>query len=218
MTTSNFHQRLKAIHQKNRENMPTHVVDTFLQTEHILARSNILEQSIQLGQNAPNFHFKSKWCAQTTLSELLKTGPVIVSFYRGFWCSSCREEMQEYLRLMPQFERLGNALTDAQQIHYLAINPQQIIDQPVDLNEYHYISDPNLEIAKQFGIAYEQPIDEQRVFSEMGFSVSTVNKTSKAELPLPALFVIDQQGKVIFRKVSLDYRDRQDPNELFDVF
>ena len=217
MTTSNFHQRLKAIHQSNSENLPAHVVETFLQTEHILARSNILEQSVQMGEQAPNFDFNSSWCPQSSLKELLRTGPVIISFYRGFWCSSCREEMQEYQHLMPQLERLGHALTNGQTLHYLAISPQQLIDQPVNLAAHHYISDPNLNIAKQFGIAYEQPIGEQQVFSDMGFSVSAVNKMSKAELPLPAVFVINQQGKVVFRKVSLDYRDRQDPNELFDI-
>ena len=215
---SNFHQRLRAINQQNREKQPPHVVEALLQTEHILARNNMLEGTVKVGDTAPNFAFKSSWCSQTSLNELLKSGPVIASFYRGFWCSSCREEMQEYLHLMPQFERLGKALSNAQQIHYLAIMPQQIVDMPVKLNEYHYIADKNLTIAKQFGLAYEQPIEEQKVFNEMGFSVAAVNKTVKAELPLPALYVIDQQGKVLFSKVSLDYRDRQDPNELFDLF
>lgn len=218
MTTSNFQQRLRAIHQKNSENMPAHVAAAFSQTVQILARSNILSRSLQIGDRAPNFSFNSNWCEQTNLSELLETGPVIASFYRGFWCSSCREEMQEYIRLMPQFERLGKALGNGQKIHYLAISPQQIIDLPVDRKKHHYISDPNLNIAKQFGITYEQPLNEQQVFNDMGFSVGKVNRMSKAELPLPAVFVIDQQNKIIFRNVSLDYRDRQDPNELFEIF
>lgn len=218
MILSNFQQRLKAIHQHNNEKMPKHFATVFSQTEQLLARSNILEQSLQSGETAPNFKFNSTWCQQTSLAELLETGPVIASFYRGFWCSTCQEEMKEYQNLMTQFERLGHALTDAQTLHYLAICPQQIIDHPVNFAEHHYITDHNLEIAKQFGIAYQQPLEEQHVFNNMGFSVCAVNKMTSSELPLPAVFVINQQGNIMFRKASVDYRDRLDPNALFDIF
>ena len=218
MIISNFHQRLRAIHQRNKDNMPTQVMNTILKTEEMLKRSSILLTSVQVGDQAPDFNFQTSWTDATSLSELLKTGPAILSFYRGFWCSTCREESKEYVNLMPQFTRLGKALVDAQTLHYLAICPQQIIEQNINREAYRLITDVNLQIAKTYGIAYEQPIAEQQVFAGMGFSLATVNKMSHSLLTLPAVYVVSQQGKVIHRKLSTDFRERQDPNELFDLF
>jgi peroxiredoxin len=39
------------------------------------------------------------------LSQLLRSGPVVLSFFRGEWCSFCRIEMGRFDRGLPAHRR-----------------------------------------------------------------------------------------------------------------
>ena len=50
-----------------------------------LARSGILDRVLKTGQKAPDFTLHTAGGEAVTLSTLLKTGPVVLTFYRGHW-------------------------------------------------------------------------------------------------------------------------------------
>jgi hypothetical protein len=50
-----------------------------------LARSGIFERALKKGQTAPDFTLPAADGTRVTLSDLLKTGPVVLTFYRGHW-------------------------------------------------------------------------------------------------------------------------------------
>ena len=50
-----------------------------------LARSGILDRILKKGDRAPDFTLKSSNGADVSLSRLLKTGLVVLAFYRGHW-------------------------------------------------------------------------------------------------------------------------------------
>jgi peroxiredoxin len=40
-------------------------------------------------------------------SELLRRGPVILTFYRGAWCRCCQADLRDIMDTMPELERTG---------------------------------------------------------------------------------------------------------------
>lgn len=206
MNKQNFQQKLDEIHKRNCENLQPQQMAVLQQTAVALSRSGIDNSSLKTGESVPDFDFKTDWCAQTSLYELLDTAPVLINFFRGFWCSYCKEEMDEYLKVLPTLE--------CQNFHYLAVSPHHVEDETIDQAKHHFVLDNQLNIARKFGIVYRPPQAEQDLFESYGLSLTTVNKTDAWELSLPATYIIGQDRTVKFRFVNVDYRRRFDPNEL----
>ena len=50
-----------------------------------LAESDILNGTIKVGDRAPDFTLKNTRSRDVHLDDLLRCGPVVLSFYRGRW-------------------------------------------------------------------------------------------------------------------------------------
>jgi cytochrome oxidase Cu insertion factor (SCO1/SenC/PrrC family) len=50
-----------------------------------LRNSGIMDQTVKVGQKAPDFELKNMDGKDVVLSELLKKGTVVLGFYRGRW-------------------------------------------------------------------------------------------------------------------------------------
>ena len=75
-------------------------------TEH-LRRSGMAMRAKGQGDRAPDFALSTRDGARIVLSDLLSRGPVVLSFFRGEWCSFCRLEMDALLEACPAIVRRG---------------------------------------------------------------------------------------------------------------
>ena len=64
---------------------PKEIVELFMSKTQELAKSGVVESSIKVGDKAPDFTLPDADGKTIQLSELLKKGPVVLSFYRGGW-------------------------------------------------------------------------------------------------------------------------------------
>ncbi len=78
-------QKLKAKSDAGLKMMPPEVVAVFKKAGEELAASNLAAQAKTVGAQAPVFSLKDGAGASTALAELLKEGPVVLTFYRGEW-------------------------------------------------------------------------------------------------------------------------------------
>jgi peroxiredoxin len=219
VSKDSFEQRLASIHRNNCEMMPTPQLAVIQKSAVLLKRSGIEQSSLQVGESVADFTFSNAFSscssnqspkAPTTLYQLLETAPVIINFFRGFWCTYCREELAEYQQVIPQ-------LLHDKHSHYMAVSPQQIIGEEVDQAQCHLVIDDQLSIARAFGLVYTVPEAEQALFGQYGMSLPKMNNTLQWELPIPATYVINQQRQVQFRSVNADFRHRLDPNDLLTI-
>jgi hypothetical protein len=82
-------------------------------------RSSLLRvrrHALKAGDTAPLFVLRDAEGKSVSSAELLALGPLIVSFYRGVWCSYCNMELQALQEALPSFRELGASL--------VAISPQ----------------------------------------------------------------------------------------------
>src|SRR5258707_15196824 len=65
------------------------------------------EKVLKEGTQAPDFTLPDALGNGVTLSQRLRQGPVVLSFYRGEWCPYCNLELRAYQRVLPQLQELG---------------------------------------------------------------------------------------------------------------
>jgi peroxiredoxin len=82
------------------------------------------------------------------------------------------------------------------------------------------LSDPGCALAEKFGLAYTVPEYLREHYMSILINIPFVNGESSWRLPLPATYVIDRAGRVVFAQAHSDFRVRPEPDEalaaLFD--
>lgn len=65
--------------------LPPEVKKSFKEGIAAVELSNVVKEAKQVGEIAPDFTLKNASGNEVTLSEELKKGPVVVTWYRGGW-------------------------------------------------------------------------------------------------------------------------------------
>lgn len=133
------------------------------------------------------------------LLETVATKPTVLVFYRGGWCPYCSVQLAGLQEAMPELEKLGYQL--------LAIST----DSPEALREsavkeklgYTLLSDADLQVAKQFGIAYKAPTAYWSMLPK-----TTGGKNTDLLLPVPSVFIVDQTGVIQFEYINPNIKQR----------
>jgi len=174
--------------------------------------SGVLETAKRAGDTAPNFTLPHADGAQVELAALLEKGPVVITWYRGGWCPYCNLQLSAMQEMLPALEKAGASL--------VAISPQapdySLSTQEKNALEFYVLSDVGNVVGKEYGIVYELDDNTHRIYEER-LGLSKVNQSESGELPLPAAYVIDQNGKIIYDFVEADYAKRAEPIEILDV-
>jgi hypothetical protein len=77
--------KLDAIKKGFQEQAPREVLDIMHRAVEDLKKSGILDQTVKVGDKAPDFTLNNTTGQAVTLSQLLAKGPLVVGFYRGRW-------------------------------------------------------------------------------------------------------------------------------------
>jgi len=78
-------KKLDKQRELSHKRIPANNWETMQQAAQDLARSGITEKSLRVGDTAPDFNLPNALGKLVSLRELLRTGPVVLSFYRGGW-------------------------------------------------------------------------------------------------------------------------------------
>jgi len=74
--------------------VPRSVIETMHRATAELIASGAAQRAKKAGDVAPSFSLKDAEGNIVSSDELLKKGPLVVSFYRGVWCPYCNMELQ----------------------------------------------------------------------------------------------------------------------------
>ena len=169
-----------------------------------LRRSGLLERCLQRGETAPDFAFIDQDDHPASLYELCDCGPVVVNFFRGFWCGYCQSELAAYQEHVDEIRALGAS--------YLTVSPHS--EQELAATAYPSICDCDNEIARGFGILYELEPEERDLLASWGVALDHINRSGRWELPVPAVYLVAPDRTVAYRFMDVDYRNRLAPEEL----
>ena len=78
-------EQLERIKESGKTRIPAEARAVMEQATEQLKRSGIAERTLHPGQPAPEFNLPDAEGRDVSSAEKLKTGPLVVSFYRGKW-------------------------------------------------------------------------------------------------------------------------------------
>ncbi len=175
-----------------------------------LEASGIEDHALREGDVAPDFELPDAMGRPVRLADLRARGPVIISFYRGQWCPFCNLELRGLQRALEEIREAGATL--------VAISPNKpdvSLDtiEALDL-EFPVLSDHDNRVAKQFNLVYEMTPENIEMYREIGRDIGELTGTGKWELPVPATYVVDRDGRIAYSFVDLNHRRRAEPSEV----
>jgi peroxiredoxin len=175
-----------------------------------LKQQQLAAKILPIGSKAPEFHLPDHDGKSISSSELLAKGPLVICFIRGRWCPFCVGQMEAMNLVVPEIERAGGTLA--------AVSPQTV-KQSFFMRDQHklrfsLLSDVGNNVARQFGLTYRIPDEQKAVYQRAFVNLPMVNGDASWELPIPATYVIDRDGTVLFASASEDYTERPEPEEI----
>jgi peroxiredoxin len=193
--------------------IPKEVLETLLATTEKLVQSGIADKSFKKGDKAPSFTLPSATGKSVNSSELLKDGPLVVSFYRGGWCPYCNVEFHALQQAFPEMKELGAKL--------VAISPQTP-DNSLSTYEKHaltfeVLSDVGNRVARDFGLVFALAEEVRPIYKEFSFDIPAYNGDDSFEIPIPATYVIAPDGMIVYSFVDADYSHRAEPTDIIKV-
>ncbi|MEU6594154.1 peroxiredoxin-like family protein [Streptomyces sp. NPDC046881] len=207
---TSLNAELRTFYEARRQQIPAEVREIMQRASRELADSGQAGRALTVGDRAPVFRLPSATGRTVALDDLLATGPVVLTFYRGAWCPYCNIA----LRALQQH----HAGITARGARLVAVSPQ-IPDESLTLAEKHgldfdVLSDIGSDTAKQYGLAFDLPDDLAAVYDRLGFDLQRVNDGHPRTLPLPATYVIDRSGTIRWAFVDTDYTARAEPADI----
>ncbi len=187
--------------------IPPEIAAAMTRADNELAASGIAAQALGAGAQAPDFTLTGARGETVTLSNLLRQGPVVVSFYRGGWCPYCNLELRALQAALPEIAARGATL--------VAISPE-LPDESLSTAEkyelaFPVLSDTGSRVAREWGIAFDLAEELRPIYARFGHTLPDRNGGSEWVLPVPATFVIAPDGTVRLAFVDTDYRNRLEP-------
>jgi peroxiredoxin len=78
------------------------------------------------------------------------------------------------------------------------------------------LSDPCNRVARQFGLAYRLPQELEQLYRSIFINLPNSNGDQSWELPLPATYILDRDGAVLYAFADADHMRRAEPAELLE--
>ncbi len=205
--------QLKITRDATMSRMPKPIMQVFKDSIKQIKVEKLKENALQLNDKVPNISLINIQGSTTQLSDLIQSEYLILNFYRGGWCPYCNMELREYERLQDGFNKLG--------VNIVAISPEitSLSVQTTHKNAISYpiLTDRNAQFMKAIGIVFKLDEASKKEFVNFGMDFTQINGNDNYELPVPAVYVIDKEMKVVFVHFEEDYMTRLEPQELLNT-
>jgi peroxiredoxin len=175
-----------------------------------LQRQHRAENTLPVGAKVPEFQLHDHEGKSVSSSDLLALGRLVLCFIRGRWCPFCVAQMEAMNLILPDIERAGARLA--------AVSPQTV-QQSFFMRDQHklrfpLLSDAGNNLARQFGLTYRVPDEQQAVYQRAFVNLPFVNGDKSWGLPIPATYIIDRHGNVLYASANEDYAERPEPGDI----
>ncbi len=172
-----------------------------------LKARHVAASILPAGAKAPAFELPDHDGKLVSSSDLLAKGRLVLCFIRGRWCPFCVGQMEAMNLIVPQIEQAGGTL--------VAISPQTV-KQSFFMHDQHklrfpLLSDAGNKVARQFGLTYRVPEAQESIYRRAFVNLPFTNGDDSWELPIPATYIIDRDGTVLFASATEDYTERPEP-------
>ncbi len=178
-----------------------------------LTEAATAEGALKPGDAFPEFALPDEDGKFILSSHLLKTGPLVVNFYRGQWCPFCSATVIAMSAAAPAISAAGATM--------IGVSPEAgrssfATSRKRDLN-FKMLSDLDNGLALQCGLLFRLTDDIIRQYRADGLDLAKVYGNGSWFLPIPATYIVLPNGDVGRAYVNPDFRYRMEPQDIIDA-
>lgn len=182
-------------------------ITTLLFSQSEIAAEPTAISPLLIGEKIPNITLADVSSKKINLLELVAQKPSVIVFYRGGWCPYCNLHLSELQTIESDIIKAGYQI--------IAISPDspESLRTSISKNKLNYLllSDNHTEASRGFGLAFQAP----EKYADMLSKASA--EQNKSVLPVPAVFVINPVGEILFEYINPNYKKRLNGSLLLAV-
>lgn len=206
-------KQIEHLNQELSSQLPQDILDAFGKSIEDLKTGKFEENSIQIGDQIPEFSLPNALGKIVSSEEILKNEKIVLAFYRGGWCPYCSLELKFLQDSLIRIKNKGAAL--------IAVSPQSP-DHSLSMIEknnleFEVLTDIDNNFAKKLGIVFQLQDFVLPYYKGLGIFLSDFNKNNDNTLPIPAVFVVDKNRVVTYRFLDVNYMNRVDVEKLIEA-
>jgi len=167
--------------------------------------NTMAQNGLKRGTKAPLFTAADNSGKEVNLPVLLRSHKfVVLFFYRGQWCPYCNKQIRQMQDSL--------SLVAAQGAYVIAVTPEtgKNIDKTIEKTHasFSIVQDNGYKIMKAYDVNYV--VDDAMLVRMKNFGIDLEQNNGNADhvLPVPATYIINSAGNIIFVYFDKDYRKR----------
>jgi len=162
-------------------------------------------QGLAVGTIAPDVTLNLADGTTQNLSNLYKNQTVVLFFYRAYWCPVCNKHLSVFAKEAGKLKEKG--------VKLIAITPESYENVAKTREntgiKFTVVSDKDDSILRAFGVDFKVTDKYQQMIQDrLNASIAKTNANGEAVLPVPATFIIDKTGTIVYRQFDPDYHNR----------
>lgn len=175
-----------------------------------LRRTDFLSRALRVGDRFPDLVLPNAEGALVSIDRLLAEGPLVATFFRGEWCPYCRLMLNALAASLPQIRALGATL--------VAITPEaggRALTAKRNHNAaFEVLCDIDSGVGLTCGVVFQTPEPYRLLLLKYDTDLAERHGNPSWFLPVPATFVVDRDGIVRWRFISVDFTERAEPADI----
>ena len=175
-----------------------------------LKASGIEGRVLAAGDKMPDFELPDQHGKMRRFYDYLKSSPVVLNIYRGGWCPYCNFEMKALSEALPAIRAKGANL--------IGMSPEvpSKAEATASTNgiEIDILSDAGNAVSEKLGLVFELPEVLRPIYQKFGIDIPAYNGDESFRLPLPATYIVEQDGRIRYVYVNADYTERMEPSDI----
>ncbi len=170
-------------------------------------------KGLATGLKAPIFKARDQNGKLFSLDSALKKGPVVVIFYRGYWCPYCNKHLQKLQDSLSFIYEKGASV--------VAISPEKPEYALKTVEKTHasftLLYDEGYRISDAFDLTF-LPSATQLVLYNIALNgaLKKSHSDESQRLPIPATYIINQEGIIIWRQFDPNYKIRSNVKDIIE--
>jgi len=161
-------------------------------------------KGLSVGEKAPYFQGVDQFDKGFDLEKQLAKGPVVLIFYRGHWCKYCNQYLEQLNDSIEFIIKKGASV--------ITVTPEKMefIDETSKKfqGSFRIISDEGMKIMEAYQVKYKLDGLTNSKYKIWGINLDKFNGENGDNLPVPATYIIDQDGLIKYTFYNEDYKKR----------
>lgn len=170
-------------------------------------------KGLKVGSKAPTFTAIDADSTEFSLKPALQKGPVVLIFYRGFWCPVCNKHLSAIQDSLTMVSNKGATV--------IAVSPEkpEYLDKMAQKTaaQFRLLYDEGYKIANAYDVTFTPAAATRFMFNTvLNAKLKKTHSDDTERLPIPATYIINQNGVIIWRQFDPDYKNRSSVKDIIE--